>query len=384
MGFGGSTSIQSTMESFTSICSKYSNAIETKIDVWQIKLTLAQGDGMILQNTIKGKQIEKDKNGHKIEIFLKSFINYFSLGYDARVGFGFEKSRSGSRCCNKMIYMWEGCKKNCCRKTMRIKGFLKSFQIMIPKKNEISPFEEKLEVKLDADPALDEEKPQDIQELNSQRVVKNDSYYCVKNDHEKIADSEDINNTIQENQFEMKDIFVVENEKGEVGTNVVLKGDPVSLVCQNINFYMGGTGDIWKKSKDQLGVEIISNKKTKEEDITERRKTIGDIGVEKQQSFNDQKLEFFTYDSGLTIGMEKVVTGLADKVYSGEGPILITFKDTPSHNDKDKKNRIYMNIDGEFFNVVKPLSLRVRLNTKILNGQIPFLQYSKNVKDKDS
>ena len=115
--------------------------------------------------------------------------------------------------------------------------------------------------------------------------------------------------------------------------------------------------------------------------MTERRKTIGEIGLDKQQSFNDQKLEFFTYDSGLTVGMEKVVTGLADKVYSGEGPILISFKETPAHSEKDKKNRIYMNIDGEFFNVVKPISLRVRLNNKILNGQIPFLQYNKNYKD---
>ena len=77
--------------------------------------------------------------------------------------------------------------------------------------------------------------------------------------------------------------------------------------------------------------------------------------------------------------MEKIITGLADKLYSGEGPILITFKETPPYSEKDKMNRIYMNIDGEFYNIIKPKTVRIRNNTRILNGQIPFLKY----KEKD-
>ena len=51
------------------------------------------------------------------------------MGYDARVGFGFEKKRSGNRCWNKCIYFWEGCKKNCCRKTIPLNSFIDSFQV---------------------------------------------------------------------------------------------------------------------------------------------------------------------------------------------------------------------------------------------------------------
>ncbi len=36
---------------------------------------------------------------------------------------------------------------------------------------------------------------------------------------------------------------------------MVLKGDPVSLLCLNINYYMGGTNNIWEKSKLNFGLE---------------------------------------------------------------------------------------------------------------------------------
>jgi hypothetical protein len=61
-----------------------------------------------------------------VTVFKKTFINYLSLGYDARVGFGVEKNRSSHRCCNKFMYFWEGLKKNCCRKTIRLNSLIES------------------------------------------------------------------------------------------------------------------------------------------------------------------------------------------------------------------------------------------------------------------
>jgi hypothetical protein len=71
-----------------------------------------------------------DENGEKLTTFKKTFINYLSIGYDARVGFGFDKGRCGNRCCNKLLYFWEGCKKNCCRGTIRLNNLIESFKMV--------------------------------------------------------------------------------------------------------------------------------------------------------------------------------------------------------------------------------------------------------------
>lgn len=51
-----------------------------------------------------------------------------SIGYDARVGYGFDKSRSSSRCFNKCIYAWEGFKKNLCTRTTNINSVIEKFE----------------------------------------------------------------------------------------------------------------------------------------------------------------------------------------------------------------------------------------------------------------
>lgn len=208
LGFGASIELENNSFYIENMVKKYATAERTLIDIWEVKLNLDENDGMIISHGSDKKALV-DKEGNKILSFRKSFINYFSLGYDARVGFGFEKSRSSSRCCNKLIYFWEGLKKNCCTKTIPIRGFLKSFQ----------------EIKL-------------MKESNSiDLTAKEDK--CIKQD---VFEMEFKNKKTQENTEEYID--------------VLLKGNPVSLVCQNINFYMGGTEDIWKKSGEKLGIEI--------------------------------------------------------------------------------------------------------------------------------
>lgn len=46
--------------------------------------------------------------------------NYFSIGVDARIGFGFDKHRIASQIGNKCIYCWEGFKKMMLIKTKKM------------------------------------------------------------------------------------------------------------------------------------------------------------------------------------------------------------------------------------------------------------------------
>lgn len=91
---------------------------------------------------------------------------------------------------------------------------------------------------------------------------------------------------------------------------------------------MGGTADIWKKSGQNLGLEIDTNQQLvnsnldlKKEAGVEFRKIL-----EGEQMFDDGKLEFLTYQKEIYIGLEKISTGNAEKVYHGKGPIIIKFK----------------------------------------------------------
>lgn len=116
-----------------------------------------------------------------------------------------------------------------------------------------------------------------------------------------------------------------------IDENVVLKGNPVSLICQNINYYIGSKEDIWKKSSN-LGIELESKGPLSKEELKEKeeieKKEFKEV-IEGEQSINDGKLEFLTFQSGVSFDIEGTISGLAEKVYHGRGPVLINFKQTP-------------------------------------------------------
>jgi hypothetical protein len=93
---------------------------------------------------------------------------------------------------------------------------------------------------------------------------------------------------------------------------------------------MAGVKNIWEKSGKNLGIEVVNGDKV----VKEENKFLSDFMHESRQSYNDQKLEFFSYSSGLKLGFEKFSTGQADKLYHGPGPILIKFKETPEKVNK--------------------------------------------------
>ena len=335
LGFSDHINIsKNNLNDLYNILNRYYKATFGKIDIWKMDLQLDNEEGEILVNTKNGKFPLKDDNGNIIKRYIRSFINYVSLGYDARVGYNFDPKRTHSRNGNKCIYFCEGFKKLTCRKTISIQGFIDTFTIYDSLDNSYN------QKSFFTDTESTEEKVNG--EPNSQKI---------------------------KFQFISKKTYNKEIKKDNNKKYLVVEGDPCSIIFQNIVNYMSGVNDMWGKGKEQLAVNVKNTNKETKKKYTNKLKKMAD----EKQKFDDKKLEVFTFDNGFKTGFEKVIGGFAKKIYHGRGPMEVKFLETPKFLEDNKKDRIYLNLDGEYFHIVKPLLMRLELNRDLCQGQLPFL-----------
>ena len=358
MGFGNRVNLNKKISHFHRVLYTYLMAEQCKIDVWELSLQMKE-NGLINEVKKDGEHTKYDESGKiLLKSYTKTFINYMSLGFDARVGFNFEQKRSSSRCLNKVIYGWEATKRYlCCRKNIPLTTILDSFQVIDQTK--IIP---------------DEVITSDQQE---QMIVEDEKKEkLIQLDNEEAKDEEQKENLLKKRVT----IFRTEDSRNSNGSGkdylkVGLVGNPIDIICQNINFYMGGTRDIWEHSGSQLGLKVIN---AKEEEMKNYKNKV--ISQFNEQRYDDKKIEFFTYESGISMALERVASGQANKIYQGEGPVIMTFKENPDKKEEAALNKVYLNADGEFFHLLQPKELTVGLNTKICGGQINFLKNITGIK----
>lgn len=335
LGFGNECKVGG-IRNFQRVLYTYLIGTLSKIDIWELSVMVNEKNGTIFDVIKKGEKIKEDSNNNKVLEFKKTFVNYFSLGFDARVGFQFEQRRSSSRFCNKFIYAWEAAKRIfCCRKNYGLTQLLDSFQEGTGEKSK--------EKKSDEIPDLT-----DIEEVKSEPMLPKEDKDCLL-------------------EGERKFIFRTKSSEG-ISSNIVLKGNPVNIICQNIDFYMGGTQNIWDKSSN-IGLEKEDSTK---KELKDYKKEV--LEHFKKQAFDDKKIEFFTYEHGIELGLERVARGIAKRVYQGAGPVYLEFKKNPDDTEKLALEKVYLNCDGEFYHLVNPTHISVRLNTKICDGQINILK----------
>ena len=336
LGFGNECKVGG-IRKFHRVLYTYLIGTPSKIDIWELRVSVNQEKGTIFDVIKKGEKIKLDENNNKVYQFKKTFVNYFSLGFDARVGFQFEQRRSSSRFCNKFIYAVEAAKRIfCCKKNYGLSQLLDSFQEGTTEQN------------------INSNNKSETTELLDIEEVKKEPLFPV----------EDKDNLMNENRR-----FIFKTKKaGEADSDIVLKGNPVNIICQNIDFYMGGTQNIWDKSS-HIGItqEEITKKQYKEY----RKEVLENF---KKQAFDDKKIEFFTYEHGIEMGLERVNRGMAKRVYQGSGPVYLEFKKNPDETEKIALSKVYVNCDGEFYHLENPTEISVRLNTNICEGQINILK----------
>jgi diacylglycerol kinase (ATP) len=86
------------------------HSTERRINVWNLMINFKEGGGCYEVDPKTKDYIPKSEN-----YFERLMINYWGMGEDARVGVGFEKNRTATRCCNKVVYCWIGFVNMVCR-----------------------------------------------------------------------------------------------------------------------------------------------------------------------------------------------------------------------------------------------------------------------------
>ena len=327
-----------------------------KVDIWKMDLQLDPIDGEVLLNTKNGKVPLTDDDGNIIKRYKRTFINYVSLGYDARVGYNFDSKRTSSRNRNKCVYFIEGLKKICCQKTVSVQKFIDTFTVY-----DNSDSSENQDSFFSDDVSSNNEKDNN-NEINT-TTTKNLNNLAISNNYLNANE----NHKVKFKVISMKTF--TNNENNHNHKCLILEGKPCSIIFQNIINYMSGVKDMWAKGEERLTIGLKNG--TNEENLkyNEKLKKM----VNSIQKLDDKMLEVFTFDNGLETGLEKVYRGLAKKIYHGKGPMEVKFVETPKYIKEDKKHRVYLNLDGEYFHIVKPILLRIELNRDICEGQLPFL-----------
>ena len=344
LGFGNECQV-GDINDFQKVLFTYLMGDESKIDVWEMSITLDKANGSIYDVIQNGEQIKEDEEKNKILNFKKTFVNYFSLGWDASVGFQFEQRRTSNRCCNKCVYGIEGAKRVfCCKKNYGLTDLLDGF--LEGNSNNITADNNNVNI------LTEKSSDSDIEEVPNEPLI---------NEEKNTLDN---NNNIKRFIFKTK----TNNQK-----DIVIKGNPVCIICQNIDFYMGGTRNIWDKTS-HLGIQ--QEEATKEAYREYKRQVYENY---QKQAFDDKQIEFFTFERGIEIGLERFARGLAKRVYQGPGPVFLEFKKNPDDNEKIALTKVYVNCDGEYYHLENPTEISVRLNENLCQGQINILRNLKGL-----
>ena len=351
LGFGTECQV-GDINNFQRVLYTYIIGVESKIDIWELSIKMDQLNGAIYDVVKDGEKIKEDEEKNKILTFKKTFVNYFSLGFDARVGFEFEQRRTSNRCCNKVIYALEGARRIfCCKKNYGLTQLLDSF---LEGKTSSEIINTSNDNNNNINIITEKSPDSDIEEVPNDPLLEEKEKINIEND----------------NSDEKRFVFKTKTDDKK---DIVLKGNPVSLVCQNIDFYMGGTRDIWGKTS-HLGIHQEESSKA---DYQEYKRQVVDNF--KKQAFDDKQIEFFTFENGIEFGLERVARGLAKRVYQGPGPVYLEFKKDPDETEKVALTKVYINCDGEFYHLQNPKEICVRLNENICNGQINILRNIKGL-----
>ena len=265
-GFGKSFA-KINLNSLKKIIQEIIESISVQIDIWDLKLIFdnAYGGYISINNKF-------EKNKSKIASMRRGFISYFSLGYDSHIGFDISKKKySNSKICYYTCYWYEAFKNSFCSKSLKLNQYLDSLYFINLHKNDSEYEDESQTIKEDhgqkitifqtnvIDLNLNQNDNISINNSKSDnRIVPTNepiNKKKFKKRHE-ISNEEDGENEMEESDSETEYEEVNNALKTFKYEKVMIKGEPLGLICQNIKYFCDGNISKWDSKKPKYGIQI--------------------------------------------------------------------------------------------------------------------------------
>jgi hypothetical protein len=262
-------------------------ATSVHIDIWEVKITCDENNGGYISINNNFEKCKKN-----ISTIRRGFISYFSLGYDSRIGFAISKKKSlGCRCCNILNFWWEGMKKSCCTKSIKLNQFVEALYYINLQKNE-SLYDDSGN---EDNQTIKEDNGRKITIFQTCKLNENDniSVNNSKSDNRISSSNDNINKTYNKSnaipadevdgdeEFNKKSENIdidnnIENEESESESEyeevnntlkrfkcekILIKGEPLGLICQNIKYFCDGNISKWETKKPSYGIQTYKNNK---------------------------------------------------------------------------------------------------------------------------
>jgi Diacylglycerol kinase accessory domain. len=87
--------------------------------------------------------------------------------------------------------------------------------------------------------------------------------------------------------------------------------------------------------------------------VNHENKKFKDFG---SQNFGDGVLEILGFGGPISLALERSLSGRADRIWQAKAPFVFHFKRS---EDTSKPLQTYMQIDGEYYNVIAPKKVTV-------------------------
>ena len=288
-GFGKSNLFSNiNINSFKKIISEIIESTSIAIDIWEIKLTFDSSNGGYISIN---DNFQKYLN--KTTTLYRGFISYFSLGYDSRIGFDIsQKNYNKSKFCYYCCFYWEALKKNFCTKTIKLNQFLDSLYYINLHKIDSSYDDERQTTREDrcqkipifqtTEIVLSSQRNDNISINNSKstnRIVPNNDTINNKNykKNHNITNEEDEENEIEESDSENENEEVDSALKTFKYEKVMIKGEPMGLICQNIKYFCDGNISKWDSKKPKYGIQI--KKKISIDSVNKSNKELKKVSI---------------------------------------------------------------------------------------------------------